>query len=208
MAYGCTRARAAPWGALVITVALAAPVLSALSPAAADDLVDLPILEPTTLPAPATTLPAVAVPVTGPRNVVPTLPPKVDLLRTTPSTVSAPPSSGGSAPSGPGPAATIPTVTTVASTPTRPSSTTPAAPATGGEGAEAGPAVGPDGPAPRALAVRLRTAAADTARQLTFPLGLSVGILAFLVFQHRLDRDDHRIGATFEFDDGDLLGFS
>lgn len=58
------------------------------------------------------------------------------------------------------------------------------------------------------LPLRLRQAASETAQQLSFPLGLAAAILAFLVLQPRLDRDDPSVAHQGTSRDDDLLGFS
>ena len=58
------------------------------------------------------------------------------------------------------------------------------------------------------LAVRLRQAAADTVQELSFPLGLALAIVAFLVVQHRVDRGDPRMASIGALPEDDLLEFS
>lgn len=62
-------------------------------------------------------------------------------------------------------------------------------------------------PAP-ALSLRLRRAVVETARQLSFPIGLALAIVVFLLVQHRLDRRDPRVVSSGIVADDELLGFS
>lgn len=65
-------------------------------------------------------------------------------------------------------------------------------------------AVGPNRPLP----LRLSRAAAQTAQDLSFPLGLALAIAAFLLVQHRVDRGDPRVASGGVLRDDDLVGFS
>ena len=79
-----------------------------------------------------------------------------------------------------------------------------------GTAVEAGPRPSP-APAPQdrpSLPTRLRRAAAETALQLSFPMGLCVLLAAFLLLQHRMDRADPRLAPRGGVLDDDLLGFS
>lgn len=58
------------------------------------------------------------------------------------------------------------------------------------------------------LPLRLRNAASETARRLSFPLGLAVAIVAFLILQPRLDRGDPSVAHPGVSREDDLLGFS
>lgn len=93
----------------------------------------------------------------------------------------------------------------------------PASPAAASPDRRPGPAVGgatrlaPSGTTPPVtgpLPLRLRRAASESARQLSFPLGLAAAILAFLVLQPRLGRGDLSVAHPGTGNDDDLLGFS
>lgn len=70
------------------------------------------------------------------------------------------------------------------------------------EGSGTGPVTG--GP----VSVRLRRAVAETAGPFAFPGGLAAAIVAFLLFQPRLDRSDPSLAHAGVGRDDDLLGFS
>ncbi|HUR18397.1 MAG TPA: hypothetical protein VMZ51_05590 [Acidimicrobiales bacterium] len=205
--------RASGARSLAATLALAAvAVLMNVHPATAADLTQVPTSS-TTLPptgsgvqsaaVPKITVPTVTVPpvgVTVPKVPVTVSAPTVDLG--TSGTPSAPPAGAGG---GPAPAT---------ATGSAPSSGIGSTVAPGGvvraagDRRQIGPAAGGVDPAARALAFRLRRAAAETLQQLTFPLGLMLAMGSFLVFQHRLDKNDPRVAATVISGDDDLLDFS
>lgn len=58
------------------------------------------------------------------------------------------------------------------------------------------------------VSVRLRRAVAETAGPFAFPGGLAAAIVAFLLFQPRLDRSDPSLAHAGVGRDDDLLGFS
>lgn len=213
MAIDRTKGRMPGWSATVATAVVALAILlgavSPLSTARADPVSDL-----TRVTATPTT--AVTIPVSSPAITVPPVtgtivPPKVELAPTVPSAVE----TGGKAttPTGvPGSPSTPPNAgaTSTSTAPTGPSATRPVVAGTpDAKGRHpAGPAARRAGEPGRAVSVRLRRAAAETVQQLSFPLGLALAMLGFLVFQHRLDKGDARVEAALESGDDDLLRFS
>ncbi|HEX2700212.1 MAG TPA: hypothetical protein VHM89_08440 [Acidimicrobiales bacterium] len=224
-AFGTTWAKASGlWLAAVTCAALVA----GWGPAAATTAVELPDALTTSTTAPPlltvspVTLPPVSVPglelppvTVLPEVTVPTvtLPPVTVPLLTAPGTTAPAPQS--LQPAAPATTAVVRDVAPAAGAGEQPgpvvgtssaASTTeddPARPAGDGAG---GPAADqrPTGPLP----LRLREAASETARQLSFPLGLAAAILAFLVLQPRLDRGDPSVSHAGISRDDDLLGFS
>lgn len=142
---------------------------------------------------PPVTVPDALAPVTGavPAVTLPSL-----AAETSPATAPRAPSR---VPSGP---ATAPAV----APPARPTaSTVPDARGPVADGAVAeGSRPGTDGP----MSLRLRRAAAETAGPFTFPVVLAGAIVAFLLLQPRLDRDDPTLAHAGVGRDDDLLGFS
>ncbi|PLS75489.1 MAG: hypothetical protein CYG61_07125 [Actinobacteria bacterium] len=199
----------ARWGALAAAVVVIAPILlGAVRPASAADLQELPTVT-TTLPVvsvPTVTVPPVAV--TVPPVAGPDARPGVSLggpaPSPTPSTgaVTAPAGSGGAQP------AATQAVRSSSSSPPPSAGAAPVARPAAGAGPAATTTASQAGPADMTLAVRLRRAGVETARQLTFPLGLALATLAFLVLQHRVDKGDPRVATSLESGDDDLLGFS
>lgn len=205
-----TKGRMPAWSAPVATAVLALAILlgavSPLSTARADPVSDL-----TGVTATPTT--AVTIPVSSPAITVPPVtgtivPPKVELAPTVPSAVE----TGGKAttPTGvPGSPSTPPNAGATSTAPTGSGATRPVVAGTpDARGRPAGPAARRAGEPSRAVSVRLRRAAAETVQQLSFPLGLALAMLGFLVFQHRLDKGDARVEAALESGDDDLLRFS
>lgn len=197
--------RRAGWrsgGRALVLVALAWVAASPVM--AADSAPELPPLTvPSTTVPPLVTLPPVTVPVAPevplpapggtvvlPPLTVPTLPPVT--LAPAPPAASPPTTSPAGAPAG-----------TLSREGADPSGAGLPAPTVGAAGAEATGEPASEGPLP----TRLHRAAAATARQLGFPMALTLALLAFLVVQHRLDAGDPRVGGAASGDD-ELLSFS
>lgn len=188
-------ARRGPAAAALAVLALAA--LGTSGPAGAADLPPLPTV-PTTVPAvsaPSVTVPTVPVTVTAPR---------LNLrARGTSGDAGAP-----AAPTPAGAPAPTNSVGMVPSSTPGPTDVPAGSAATTSERPRLGTTDRPVDPAASALAFRLRRAAAETVQQLTFPLGLMLAMLAFVVFQHRVDKNDPRVTAALASGDDDLLDFS
>lgn len=204
-----TKARMPGWSASVATAVVAAAILlgavSPLSTARADSVSDLTGV--TATPTTAVTIPVSSPVITVPRVTGTIVPPKVELAPTVPSAVEA----GGKAttPTGvSGSPSTPPNAGAPSTAPTGPSATRPVVAGPNAKGRPAGPAARRAEEPSRAVSVRLRRAAAETVQQLSFPLGLALAMLGFLVFQHRLDKGDTRVEAALESSDDDLLRFS
>ena len=73
-----------------------------------------------------------------------------------------------------------------------------------GSGDDGGGADRSEGP----LVTRLRQAAARTIEQLSFPIGLAMAMLGFLVVQHRVDHHDARLADPTLGADDEYVGFS
>lgn len=197
--------------AAVVLVVAVAGLLSRIGPAGAADVGQLPT--------PITTLPAVSVPsVTAPPVSVIHPPSTADVGALAPSTGGGggrmPKSARvGGAGAGAGAGVPLPAGTAVPSPPSTAATasvsrmTVPAPGPTLGDRAGATTTAGRREPETRALTVRLRRAAAETVQQLTFPMGLALAALVFLMLQHRLDKGDPRVAAPVDSGD-DLLGFS
>lgn len=198
-------ARAALASGVVALVFFA--VVGAGRPAGAADLPELP--SPTTT-LPALSMPVVTVPVaTVPPVTVPEVAPPVPVTVTAPRLdLPAPASSGTPVVTVP-PGAAAPTTVVRSATSSASGSVRPDGPGGAvGDGARAGKAARRVDPSVRPLAFRLRRAAAETVQQLTFPLALALAMLAFLVFQHRVDKNDPKVAVPVETGDDDLLRFS
>lgn len=201
----------ARWRVLAAAAVVAGVTLSgAVHPVAAAEAGEAgavtAVVGATDLPTSGVTVPVVTVPpVTVPPVPGTVVPPKVSLTVPIPST-----SSSGGATTVPAGSSSSDPVTTTGVAPSSsapPVVTAPAARTTAGGLPRATTQAGQAKPTGRSLSVRLRQAAAETVRQLTFPLGLALATLAFLVFQHRVDKGDPRVEASLSGDD-DLLGFS
>lgn len=206
-----TKGRMPAWSAPVATAVVALAILlgatSPLSTARADSVSGLTGV--TASPTTAVTIPVSSPAITVPRGTGTIVPPKVELAPTVPSAVE----TGGKATTPTdvsGSPSTPPNAGATSTAPTGPSATRPVV--AGTPDAKGRPAAGPAtrraGEPSRAVAVRLRRAAAETVQQLSFPLGLALAMLGFLVFQHWLDKGDARVEAALESGDDDLLRFS
>lgn len=204
-----TKGRVPGWSARFATagfgVAILLGAISPLSTARADSVSDLTGV--TATPTTAVTIPGALPAITVPLVTGTIVPPKVELAPTIPPAVE----TGGevTTPTGvSGSPIPPPSAGATSTAPTGPVATRPAAEAADANLRPAAPTVRRAGEPSRAVSARLRQAAAETVQQLSFPLGLALAMLGFLVFQHRLDKGDARVEAALESGDDDLLRFS
>lgn len=207
-------------------LAAAPPALAWSAAASADETSTTTLLPPLAVPSVTVTVPTVTLP--------PVTIPGVDLPPVTLPPVSLPPVS---LPGVEVPPLTLPGGQTAGRGGTGPAPTTPEGPPSPGAGpagtggtatlppgpvsdrVSAGNGAGSDqpvarrssplGPAARpGLPLRLRRAAVDSARQLSFPIGLVLALAGFLLFQDRVDRADPRLAGRGNLHDEELLEFS